>query len=206
MPDGVLVLACGALAKELNALIALHGLPGVTVECLPAKLHNRPEEIPDRVRARLEHAVHQYDHVLVGYADCGTGGLLDLVCDEFGVTRLAGAHCYELLAGRDRFAQINADPTAFYLTDYLARHFDRLIYEGLGIKDHPQLREIYFRNYSRLVLLSQTGDAATIEAAERAAARLGLPLVIETAGYGDLERDLVSFVDAPTRRGVGVGS
>lgn len=201
MNRGVLVLACGALARELVDLLHLHALDHVTIECLPAKLHNRPEQIPDRVRQRLAVVVEQYDHVLVGYADCGTGGLLDAVCEQFGVERLSGAHCYEFFAGRDRYAALHGDdPTAFYLTDYLAKHFDRLIYEGLGIAEHPELRSMYFGNYTRVVLLHQTDDPAVFEAARRAAQRLDLPLEVIEAGYGDLETELVQFVAAPARR------
>ena len=187
--NGVLVIACGALARELRAIVETNRLSAVTIECLPAQLHNSPDRIPDAVRARLEAAVERYDRVLVGYADCGTGGLLDRVCEEFGVERLPGAHCYEFFAGLDRFPQINdADPTAFYLTDYLARHFDRLVYEGLGIAAHPELRDMYFGNYTRLVLLAQTGEPAVLAAAEAASERLGLPLQVLYVGYGELAR------------------
>ncbi len=125
---GLLVVACGALVRELRDVVALHRLPGVTIECLPAALHNRPERIPDEVRRRVERARGRYERILVGYADCGTGGLLDDVCAELGVERLPGAHCYQLFAGLRRFEHVNdPDPSAFYLTDYLARHFDRLV-------------------------------------------------------------------------------
>lgn len=199
-PQGVLVIACGALARELRDLTQIHDVGDVTVECLPAQLHNRPEKIPGLLRARLEAAQHAYDHILVGYADCGTGGLLDAVCEEFGVERLPGSHCYEFFAGHQRFAAINDDdPTAFYLTDYLAKHFDRLIMDGLGITAHPELRDMYFGNYTRMVLLAQTGDPAVDAAAEEAAARLGLPLERVETGYGELETSVLSFVDVPSR-------
>ncbi len=199
-PQGILVIACGALARELRDLTQIHDVGDITVECLPAQLHNRPEKIPGLLRTRLEAAKHAYDHILVGYADCGTGGLLDAVCEEFGVERLPGSHCYEFFAGHQRFAAINDDdPTAFYLTDYLAKHFDRLIMDGLGITAHPELRDTYFGNYTRMVLLAQTGDPAVDAAAEEAAARLGLPLERVETGYGELETSVLSFVDVPSR-------
>jgi len=199
-PQGILVIACGALARELRDLTQIHDVGDITVECLPAQLHNRPEKIPGLLRTRLEAAKHAYDHILVGYADCGTGGLLDAVCEEFGVERLPGSHCYEFFAGHQRFAAINDDdPTAFYLTDYLAKHFDRLIMDGLGITAHPELRDTYFGNYTRMVLRAQTGDPAVDAAAEEAAARLGLPLERVETGYGELETSVLSFVDVPSR-------
>ncbi len=199
-PPGVLVIACGALARELRDLIQLNELAGVTVECLPAQLHNRPEKIPVLMRERLEAARTTHDRVLVGYADCGTGGLLDAVCEEFGVERLPGAHCYEFFAGHESFSAINDDdPTAFYLTDYLAKHFDRLIMDGLGITAHPELQNMYFGNYTRVVLLAQTHDPVVDAAAESAAAKLGLPLERVDTGYGELETSVVSFVAAPRR-------
>lgn len=199
--QGVLVLACGALVRELGDIVGLHQLHDVTVECLPAGLHNRPERIPEQLRARLSAARGLYEHILVGYADCGTGGLLDRVCEEFDVQRLPGAHCYEFFAGAGRFAEIHdPDPTAFYLTDYLARHFDRLVYEGLGIAAHPELRDMYFGNYTRLVLLTQRGGTDVQAAARVASERLGLPLEVIDAGYGDLESSVVRFVHDPRSR------
>jgi hypothetical protein len=187
----VLVIGCGALARELLDVVAHHALPNIRVECLPAILHNRPEKIPDAVRARLESA-HGYDRVYVAYGDCGTGGMLDRVLDEFGVERLPGAHCYQFYAGIDAFAQLHDDePATFYLTDYLARHFERLIWQGLGLDRHPELLEDYFGNYRRLVYLAQLDDPRLTEEARRAADRLGLDFERRLVGYGELERELV---------------
>ncbi|MCY3925613.1 MAG: DUF1638 domain-containing protein [bacterium] len=173
-PQGrVLVIACGALARELAAITA--ALDGLDFECLPARLHNRPEQIPEAVRRRVRAARGAYGTILVGYMDCGTGGLLDRVCEEEEVERLPGAHCYELYAGPERFTALQeAEPGTFYLTDYLVRHFDRLILEGLGIAGHPELRDLYFGRYTRALHLVQAPDAALDTAARCAAASLGL--------------------------------
>ncbi|MFT7648268.1 MAG: hypothetical protein ACI8Y4_003019 [Candidatus Poriferisodalaceae bacterium] len=198
----VLVLACGALAREIIAITRLNGLAEITLECLPANLHNRPTEIPAAVEARLSSAVVEYDRVLVGYGDCGTGGLLDDVCRRYGVTRLPGAHCYEFFAGQSGFAEIHDDdPANFYLTDYLAKHFDRIIIEGLGIDEHPELLDMYFGNYRRVILLAQTDDASLINAGRAAATRLGLEFEVLSTGYGELSSSIVEFVSL-TRRGI----
>ncbi len=196
--DRVLVVACGALAKELRHLIAAFDLEGgsrgIDLECLPAKLHNRPELIPESVRQRVRAARDQYRTVLVGYADCGTGGLLDKVCEEEGVERLPGPHCYELYAGTEAFTQLQEQELGtLYLTDYLVRHFERLILEGLGISDHPELQEIYFKNYSRLVHLSQEPDPELDRQARQAADRLGLRFERVATGYGGLVDALVEI-------------
>lgn len=172
-PSRLLVIACGALARELAAVTAELG--GIDFECLPAGLHNRPEQIPEAVRGRVRAARSTYDRILVGYMDCGTGGRLDRVCAEEGVERLPGAHCYELYAGSERFSALaEAEPGTFYLTDYLVRHFDRLILQGLGIADHPHLRDVYFANYTRVLHLAQTSDEALEDAGRQAAGSLGL--------------------------------
>ena len=176
-PSRVLVIGCGALVRELREVAALGGNKHLDVECLPAIMHNRPERIPDAVRRRIRAAKARgtYRTILVGYMDCGTGGLLDRVCSEEGVERLPGAHCYELYAGAGTFAGLQeAEPGTFYLTDYLVRYFDRLIMKGLGISQHPELLEAYFGNYTRVVHLAQTDDDRLAQAAEQAAARLGL--------------------------------
>jgi Protein of unknown function (DUF1638) len=188
-----LVIGCGALAVELVALTRRAGLPAVDLTCLPASLHNRPERIPAAVRARIRRArADGYDQLFVAYADCGTGGLLDVVLEEEGVARLEGAHCYEVYAGREAFARLHDDePGTFYLTDFLVRNFDRLVIRGLGLDRHPELLPIYFGNYRRLVYLAQTDDLAMTRAAERAAAQLGgLAFERRFTGLGELDAAL----------------
>jgi hypothetical protein len=189
----VLVIGCGAIARELLAVISRNRLEGIKVECLPAILHNRPEKIPGAVRARLEVA-DGYDEIFVAYGDCGTGGMLDRVLEEFGVERLPGAHCYQFFAGLDLFDSIHdEDPGTLYLTDYLTRHFDRLVWRGLGLDRHPELLEDYFGNYRRVVYLAQTDDPGLTEEAMAAADRIGLSFERRWVGYGELEPALLTI-------------
>jgi len=183
-----LVIGCGALAHELVALTRRAGFPQVDLTCLPATLHNRPERIPEAVRSRIRRArAAGREQLFVAYADCGTGGLLDRVLEEEGVARLEGAHCYEVYAGRAAFAALAEDePGTFYLTDFLARNFDRLVIRGLGLDRHPELLPQYFGNYTRLVYLAQTDVAALTASARRGARRLGLRFERRFVGYGDL--------------------
>jgi len=193
-----LVIGCGALARELVELTRRAGLPAMDLTCLPASLHNRPEQIPARVAARIRRARRDgYDRIFVAYADCGTGGLLDTVLDEEGVARLEGAHCYEVYAGRAAFAALHdEEPGTFYLTDYLVRNFDRLVVRGLGIDRHPELLPIYFGNYRRLVYLAQVDDADLATRAQAAADRLGLTFERRLVGLGELATSLAMFAKA----------
>lgn len=185
----VLIVGCGALAREIVALT--RDLPNVDVTCLPATLHNRPGGIPAAVRDRIRRRRAGYDRVFVAYADCGTGGLLDRVLEEEGVERLPGAHCYEFYAGRPDFARLtDEEPATFFLTDFLARNFDRLVIRGLGLDRHPELLPQYFGNYRRLVYLAQTDDPDLVAAARRGAARLGLEFELRRTGYGELATSL----------------
>ncbi len=179
-----LIIACGALAGDLRAVLGPDS--PVEVEYLPANLHNRPERIVPALRARLAAALAEGRRVFVGYADCGTGGALDLLLGELpGVDRLPGAHCYEFFAGSERFAAMHdAEPGTFYLTDYLARHFDALVWHGLGLDRHPELRDEYFRNYRRVVHLAQRDDDNIRRLAAAAADRLGLDFETHGTGYG----------------------
>ena len=188
-----LVIACGALAREIVALKRANHWHHLTISCLPADLHNRPEKIPAAVRSKLEKATSGFDKVFVAYADCGTGGRLDAVLEnaEPSVERLPGAHCYEFFAGPRVFNELSeAEPGTFYLTDFLARHFDRLIVKGLGLDRHPELTEAYFGNYRKVVYLSQTSDPALAARAKAAAERLGLDFEQRQTGYGELETGL----------------
>lgn len=182
------IIACGALAREIVDLIRINGWQGMSVTCLPAIWHNTPAKIPGAVRAKIHAAKAEgYDRVLVAYGDCGTGGLLDRVLEEEQVARIGGPHCYAFYSGVSGFIEsADADPTCFYLTDYLARHFDRLIIEGLGIDRHPELLEDYFGNYTKVVFLAQSEDAGLTERAQAAAKRLGLKFERRFTGYGEL--------------------
>ncbi len=196
MPDAAptLVLACGALARELLEIVRLNAMDHVTVECLPASLHNTPDRIPSAVADRLDAAGDAYERILVGYADCGTGGLLDAELERRGVERLPGAHCYEFYATTSVFMSLHdAEPGTLYLTDYLARHFDRIMIRGLGLDRHPELLDTYFGNYTRLVYLAQTDDPKLIAMAEAAADRLGLRFEMRVTGYGDLTPAVVDI-------------
>lgn len=188
-PPTTLLIACGALAREVVDVIRLNGLRHVSVTCLPAIWHNTPGKIPEGVRRKIGEARGRYDRILVMYGDCGTGGGLDRLLQDEGVERIDGPHCYAFYRGVEDFlAEADRDPTCFYLTDYLARHFDRLIIEGLGIDRHPELLASYFGNYTTLVYLAQTEDAALKVKAEAAAERLGLAYRYRFTGYGELGR------------------
>jgi Protein of unknown function (DUF1638) len=190
-----LVIGCGALAVELVELTRRAGLPAMDLTCLPAALHNRPERIPGAVAARIRRArLDGYDRIFVAYADCGTGGTLDRVLEAEGVARLDGAHCYEVYAGRAAFASLaDEEPGTFYLTDYLARNFDRLVIRGLGIDRHPELLSLYFGNYRRLVYLAQLDDPELTLRAEAAAGRLGLAFERRLVGLGELAPAIAQF-------------
>ena len=197
-PDArVVVLACGAIAREVLAVIELNGWTHVDVRCLPAKLHSTPDRIPAAVDAKLTELEERYDRVFVAYADCGTGGALDLVLNHHKVERLPGAHCYGFLAGNDVWDAIHEDdPATFYLTDFLARHFDSLVVRALKLDTHPELLPLMFGNYRRLVFLAQTDDPELDRRAENAASFLGLRYERRRTGYGELVSSLTRFVGA----------
>ncbi len=197
----VLLIACGALAREILALTRLNGWSHLDLACLPAKLHNVPQKIPEAVRAKVRAArARGYASICVVYADCGTGGLLDKVCAEEGVERIEGPHCYSFFDGNGAFAERTqaGEITAFYLTDFLARQFDTLIWKGMGFQfdtliwkgmgfdRHPELLAMMFGNYEKIVYLAQTDDPALEAKARAGAKRLGLAFEMRRTGYGDL--------------------
>jgi Protein of unknown function (DUF1638) len=194
-----LVLACGALAGELRAVLEGSDFTAhLDVEYLPANLHNRPDEIAPALRPLLQAAFDASRPVFVAYADCGTGGGLDALLRDFpGVQRLAGAHCYEVFAGSGQFGALhNEELGTFYLTDFLARHFDALVWNGLGLDHHPELRDTYFGNYRRVVLLAQSSDPDVVARARAAADRLGLAFVHQHTGRAGLRVPLLAFAEA----------
>ena len=201
--DKVLIIACGALAREIRDVIRLNGFDHVTLTCLPAQLHNTPDRIPDAVREAIADNRERFRHIYIAYADCGTGGLLDKVIDEAGVSRISGPHCYSFYSGNDAFARTSEDEiTSFYLTDFLARQFEAMVIKPLGLDRHPELKDMYFGNYEKLVYLAQTHDPALQAKAEAAAERLGLAYEYRFTGYGDLDqaiRNSASLAAAPEK-------
>jgi hypothetical protein len=186
-----LVIACGALAREIVALRKANGWSQLDVQCLPAELHNTPRRIAAAVREKIRANRDRYASIFVAYGDCGTGGELDAMLAQENVERIPGAHCYEFFAGSDVFAALADDePGTFYVTDFLLRHFDRLVIRGLGIDTHPELAAQYFGNYRRLVYLAQVPTPERLAAARAAADRLGLAFDHRCTGYGGLEHGL----------------
>lgn len=193
MPDSVLVIACGALAREIDDLKSTHGWDHLHLACIDAKLHHRPALIPDRLRDKIRRNKGKFDRIYVAYADCGTRGEIDRVIEEEGpgIERLPGVHCYQFFAGSERFARIaDQEPGTFYLTDFLAEHFDRFVIEPLKLDVHPELFDAFFGNYKRVVYLSQLEDERLMRAAKDAADRLGLEFEHVHCGYGELETGL----------------
>ena len=190
MTDGpkTLFIACGALAKEFLAVSKASGWEDrVEITCLPAIWHNRPEKIPDGVRRKIRAGRKKFERIFVMYGDCGTGGALDRVLEEEGVERIEGPHCYQWFAGTADFEKLmDHEPGTFFLTDYMVRHFDRLIWQGLGLDRHPELRDAYFGNYRKLVYLAQIDDEKLVAKAKEAAERLKLEYVYRRTGYGEL--------------------
>jgi len=201
-----LVIACGAVARELLRIRDLNHWSHVEIQCLPAHLHNCPGRIPGAVRARIEEQRSHYDRLFVAYADCGTGGALDRALVASEVERLPGAHCYEFFAGSAAFEDLAAEePGSFFLTDFLVRHFDRLVVRGLGLDRNPGLLPVFFRNYRRVVYLAQTDQPHLQRLARRHAAFLGLEYHYRLCGDLPLTRVLQrSLAPEDARQNAGV--
>ncbi|WP_073326516.1 DUF1638 domain-containing protein [Wenxinia saemankumensis] len=182
----ILILACGALAREILAIRDASGLAHIDLHCLPAILHNRPERIAPAVEAAVRARRADYDRVFVAYADCGTGGALARTCEGLGVEMIAGPHCYAFYEGLETFAARD-EIDAFYLTDFLCRQFDAFVWEPLGLDRHPELRDMYFGQYRTLVYQAQADDPDLTARAEDCARRMGLAFERRFTGFGALE-------------------
>ncbi len=190
----ILLLACGALAREILDLKRRNGWDHMALTCLPAILHVHPEKITQAVRDAVAKHRAQYDQIFVVYADCGTGGLLEKACAELGVEMVKGPHCYSFFEGNQAFeARGEDETTAFYLTDFLARQFDAFVWKPLGLDRHPELRDMYFGNYTKLVYQAQIDDPDLTERARECAERMGLEFERRFTGYGDLESTLTDW-------------
>jgi uncharacterized protein DUF1638 len=192
---GAAVIACGALAADIQAIARRRGWQ-IDIHPLPALLHNRPERIAPALTALLDELRADYEVLAVAYGDCGSYGAIDEALAASAVPRLAAENCYELFAGEEVRAALAQEPGTYFLTDFLARTFEHTVVHELGLDRHPELREDYFGNYRRVVWLAQRPTPATRAAAERAAARINLPLEEVRVGTGELERQLERFVSS----------
>lgn len=190
--EKVHVIACGALAREILAVCEQHGLHHMDIQCLPAIWHAYPQKIvPGLEKAVAEARANGFERIFFAYADCGTGGDIDRLCEREGIGRIEGPHCYSFFSGNAAFeAKADDDVLSFFLTDFLARQFDAFVIEPLGLDRHPQLKDMYFGNYRKLVYLSQEEDKALQEKAKAAADYLGLTYEYRFTGYGDLAPSL----------------
>ncbi|WP_323022470.1 DUF1638 domain-containing protein [Pararhodobacter sp.] len=196
----LLALACGALAHEILAIKAANGWDHLDLHCLPANLHLWPDRIPDAVEAAVEKYRDAYDQILVVYADCGTGGLLQARCAALGVPMVEGPHCYSFFAGNADFAaRAETEFTAFYLTDFLVKQFEAFVWRPMGFDRHPELIAMMFGNYEKLVYLAQLDDPALDAKAADCAARLNLAYERRLTGYGDLVPALAALADRTGR-------
>ncbi|PRY21436.1 uncharacterized protein DUF1638 [Aliiruegeria haliotis] len=196
-PGKVLIIGCGAIAREILAVKSANGWDHVDLTCLPAIYHNHPEKITPGIEAAVAEHRATYERIFVAYADCGTGGMLEQACERLGVEMIAGPHCYSFFEGNAAFAERAKDEiTAFYLTDFLVRQFDAFVWRPLGLDRYPELRDTYFAHYTKLVHQAQTDDPGLAKEAKECAERLGLAYERRLTGYGDLTSALTRVSEA----------
>ena len=189
--EDILIIGCGALAHEINEVIKLNDWNNVTLQCLNADLHNRPEKLPAKIKEMIKSSLDDYSKIFLAYADCGTGGLIDSMLANYDIQRLEGAHCYEFYSGSKIFRELcDREIGTFYLTDFLVRNFERLIIDGLGISKNPSLKEVYFRNYKNIVYLAQRPDNGLQSKARECADSLGLKFSIHYTGLDNFKNQL----------------
>lgn len=191
----ILIIACGALAQEIVDLQKINGWNVFDLQCIPAQVHNYPEKIPGLVKAQIDKYRDSYEKIFIGFADCGTGGLLDKLIKQEGVERLPGAHCYAFFSGLDRFEELHEEELGtLYLTDFFVKHFDTFFTKLYNFEKYPELKEMFFGNYKRVVYLAQTEDQVLVERAKKHAEYLGLEYMFELTNYGELENTIDGWI------------
>ena len=187
----ILIIGCGAIAHEVREIIELNNWDNVRLQCLNADLHNTPKILPAKIKESIDSNINDYSKIFLAYADCGTGGLIDLILKDYDIERLDGAHCYEFYSGSSVFEELSEKEIGtFYLTDFLVKNFDRLVVDGLGIQKYPALKEEYFKNYKNVVYLAQKQDNVLESKARECADYLNLEFSALFTGLNNLENQL----------------
>ena len=187
----ILIIGCGAIAHEVREIIELNNWDNVRLQCLNADLHNTPKILPKKIKEAIDTNLNDYSKIFLAYADCGTGGLIDLILKDYDIERLDGAHCYEFYSGSSVFEELSEKEIGtFYLTDFLVKNFDRLVIDGLGIQKYPALKEEYFKNYKNVVYLAQKQDNVLESKARECADYLNLEFSVLFTGLNNLENQL----------------
>ena len=187
----ILIIGCGAIAHEVREIIELNNWDNVRLQCLNADLHNTPKILPKKIKEAIDTNLNDYSKIFLAYADCGTGGLIDLILKDYDIERLDGAHCYEFYSGSSVFKELSEKEIGtFYLTDFLVKNFDRLVIDGLGIQKYPALKEEYFKNYKNVVYLAQKQDNVLEYKARECADYLNLEFCALFTGLNNLENQL----------------
>ena len=187
----ILIIGCGAIAHEVREIIELNNWDNVRLQCLNADLHNTPKILPAKIKESIDSNINDYSKIFLAYADCGTGGLIDLILKDYDIERLDGAHCYEFYSGSSVFEELSEKEIGtFYLTDFLVKNFDRLVIDGLGIQKYPALKEDYFKNYKNVVYLAQKQDNVLESKARECADFLNLEFSALFTGLNNLENQL----------------
>ena len=187
----ILIIGCGAIAHEVREIIRLNNWDNVRLQCLNADLHNTPKILPKKIKEAIDTNLNDYSKIFLAYADCGTGGLIDLILKDYDIERLDGAHCYEFYSGSSVFKELSEKEIGtFYLTDFLVKNFDRLVIDGLGIQKYPALKEEYFKNYKNVVYLAQKQDNVLESKARKCADYLNLEFSVLFTGLNNLENQL----------------
>ena len=187
----ILIIGCGAIAHEVRVIIELNNWDNVRLQCLNADLHNTPKILPAKIKESIDSNINDYSKIFLAYADCGTGGLIDLILKDYDIERLDGAHCYEFYSGSSVFEELSEKEIGtFYLTDFLVKNFDRLVVDGLGIQKYPALKVEYFKNYKNVVYLAQKQDNVLESKARECADYLNLEFSALFTGLNNLENQL----------------
>ena len=187
----ILIIGCGAIAHEVKEIIRLNNWDNIRLQCLNADLHNTPKILPKKIKEAIDSNLNDYSKIFLAYADCGTGGLIDLILKDYDIERLDGAHCYEFYSGSSVFKELSEKEIGtFYLTDFLVKNFDRLVIDGLGIQKYPSLKEDYFKNYKNVVYLAQKQDNVLESKARECADYLNLEFSTLFTGLNNLENQL----------------
>ena len=186
------IITCAVFKPAIEYLHLERGFPNLRLTYLPSDLHLLPRKLKDRMLTVIKAAQKSKERVICLYGNCFPD--IDDFCQEYGVTKVPGHYCYEMLLGSEKFDQLLNEMAGTYFAEKdLIENFEEYCVMPLELHDED-MKRYCFNQYRRLLYVRQPSDPNLVIQAGEVASFLGLSLDVSDADYSYLEKSLIGLL------------